>query len=279
MTMQSTIVPAIRQLLQRFLHFCLPNCCLWCDFPVHQPGSQLCDHCQAALPRLYWPLHDNALQLPAVNNGLQAPQFDAVWSLSWYQLPWSHFISAWKLQQELACGQMLRQQLTLALPAWRLQDQFAAVAYVPMHPKRLRERGFNQSRQLAATVAAVTGLPLLHVFVAQSHLPHQLGASASARRAQLRRQFRLTSGPGIGALPTKILLVDDVLTTGATLNQLSRLLRKAGAERIGVVTLAITPAPGTPTALYSSPSPLSSPESNNLPKYRLLTNNRPDPTK
>lgn len=279
MTMQNTIVPAIQQLLQRFLHFCLPNCCLWCDFPVHQPGRQLCDHCQVALPRLYWPLNGNALLLPAVSRGLQAPKFDAVWTLSWYQLPWSHFISAWKLQQELACGQMLRQQLTQALPAWRLQDQFAAVAYVPVHPKRLRERGFNQSRQLAATVAAVTGLPLLHVFIAQSHLPHQLGASASARRAQLRRQFRLTPASAEALLPSRILLVDDVLTTGATLNQLSHLLRRAGVQRIGVVTLAITPAPGTQTSLYSSPSPLSSPESNNLPKYRLLTNNRPEPTK
>ncbi len=265
MAIQITIVPALKQLLQRFLHLCLPNCCLWCDFPVHQPGEQLCDHCQVALPRLYWSLNGNALQLPAINRGLQAPQFDAVWSLSWYQQPWSHFISAWKLQQELACGQLLRQQLALALPHWSLQDQFAAVAYVPMHPKRLRERGFNQSRQLAATVAAVSGLPLLHVFVAQSHLPHQLGASASARRAQLRRQFRLKS-PADATLPTQILLVDDVLTTGATLNQLSRLLRKAGVQRVGVITLAITPAPGTQTWLYSSPSPLSSPESNNLPK-------------
>lgn len=266
MAIQTTIVPALQQLLQRFLHLCLPNCCLWCDFPVLQPGAQLCDHCQAALPRLYWLENADALQLPAIRRGLLAPKFDAVWSLSWYLQPWSHFISAWKLQQELACGQMLRQQLTLALPAWHLQDQFAAVAYVPVHPKRLRERGFNQSRQLAATVAAVTGLPLLHIFVAQSHLPHQLGASASARRAQLRRQFRLASVPGIAALPTNILLVDDVLTTGATMNQLCRLLRKAGVQRIGVVTLAITPAPGTQTWLYSSPSPLSSPESNNLPK-------------
>ena len=161
MAIQTTIVPAIQLMLQRFLHCCLPNCCLWCDFPVHQPGAQLCDHCQAALPRLYWSLSGDALQLPAVGRGLLAPQFDAVWSLSWYQQPWSHFISAWKLQQELACGQLLRQQLALALPLWRLQDQFAAVAYVPVHPKRLRERGFNQSQQLAATVAAVTGLPLL----------------------------------------------------------------------------------------------------------------------
>lgn len=266
MAIQTTIVPALQRLLQRFLHFCLPNCCLWCDFPVHRPGTQLCDHCLAALPRLYWSLSGNALQLPAVGRGLLAPQFDAVWSLSWYQQPWSHFISAWKLQQELACGQLLRQQLALALPLWRLQNQFTAVAYVPVHPKRLRERGFNQSQQLAATVAAVTGLPLLHVFVAQSHLPHQLGASASARRAQLRRQFRLKPIPDGTALPAQILLVDDVLTTGATLNQLCRLLRKAGVQRIGVVTLAITLAPGTQTWLYSSPSPLSSPESNNLPK-------------
>ena len=273
------IVPALLPLAQRFLHFCLPNCCLWCDFAVQQPAAQLCDFCQAALPRLYWPAGAHALQLPAVRRGLQSPLFDAVWSLSWYQQPWSHFISTWKLQQDLACGVMLRQQLAAALPDWALHQHYDAISYVPVHRKRLRERGFNQARQLAMTVAHSTNLPLLDLFLAQSHLPHQLGASASARRAQLRRQFRLQ--PAVNdwpQLPQRILLVDDVLTTGATLNQLSRLLRKAGVRQIGVVTLAITPAPGVSTtlyasqapytapALYSSPSPLSSPESNNLPK-------------
>lgn len=267
MAISSSIVPAIQQLLQRFLHICLPNLCLWCDFPVHRPSSQLCDHCQAALPRLYWPPGANALQLPAVRRGLSDPIFDAIWSLSWYQAPWGHFISAWKLQQVLACGVMLRQQLALSLPDWALHEQFDAVSFVPMHPKRLRERGFNQSQQLAATVSTVAGLPLVALFQAQSHRPHQLGSSASARRAQLRQQFRLSlpfsEWP---QLPKHILLVDDVLTTGATLNQLSRLLKRAGVQRIGVITLAITPAPGTQTSLYSSPSPESSPESNNLPK-------------
>ncbi|MDZ7868154.1 MAG: phosphoribosyltransferase family protein [Rheinheimera sp.] len=264
MRTRQAIVPALLPLAQRFLHFCLPNCCLWCDFAVQQPAAQLCDYCQAALPRLHWPAGAQALHLPAVRRGLQSPLFDAVWSLSWYQQPWSHFISAWKLQQDLACGVMLRQQLARALPDWALHQHYDAISYVPMHRKRLRERGFNQSRQLAMTVARCTNLPLLDLFLAQSHLPHQLGASASARRAQLRRQFRLQ--PAVDDLPSRILLVDDVLTTGATLNQLSRLLRKAGVPQIGVVTLAITPAPGVSTTLYSSPSPLSSPESNNLPK-------------
>lgn len=267
MAISNSIVPALQQLLQRFLHSCLPNLCLWCDFPVHRPASQLCDHCQAALPRLYWSQGANAFQLPAVRRGLSAPCFDAIWSLSWYQTPWSHFISAWKLQQVLACGVLLRQQLALSLPNWVLNEQFDAVSFVPMHPKRLRERGFNQSQQLAATVAAVAGLPLVALFQAQSHRPHQLGSSASARRVQLRQQFCLSLPVGAWPqIPKRILLVDDVLTTGATLNQLSRLLRKAGVLRIGVVTLAITPAPGIQNSLYSSPSPESSPESNNLPK-------------
>jgi ComF family protein len=268
MPVPTPIVPAMQTLLQRFLHFCLPNCCVWCDFPVHRPAQQLCDHCLAALPRLYWPAGANALQLPAVKRGLTEPRFDAVWSLTWYQPPWSHFISAWKLQQDLACGVMLRQQLALALADWAVQQQdFDAVSYVPVHPKRMRARGFNQAQQLAKTVSAVTGLPLLQLFQAQSHLPHQLGASASARRAQLRRQFRLSlPASQWHHIPKRVLLVDDVLTTGATMNQLSRLLTQAGVQRIGVITLAITPAPGIQSSLYSSPSPLSSPESNNLPK-------------
>lgn len=268
----SAIVPALLPLAQRFLHFCLPNCCLWCDFAVQQPATQLCDYCQAALPRLHWLDDADAFGLPAIRRGLRSAQFDKAWSLSWYQPPWNHFITAWKLKQDLACGVMLRQQLALALPGWALQHQFDAVAYVPMHIKRLQQRGFNQSQQLACTVAQQTGLPLLNLFRAQSYLTHQLGATARIRRAQLRRQFRLQAQDQAHPLPRRILLVDDVLTTGATLNQLSRLLRKSGVQQIGVVTLAITPAPGINPELYatplrySSPSPLSSPELNNVPK-------------
>lgn len=227
--------------LQQLLHLLLPNSCLWCHLPVQQSQQQLCDYCIVALPGLSLANHHyNALLLPAVWRGLKPVRFDLLHSLSWYQLPWSYWIRQWKFQQDFACGEFLCQQMAEAC------QQFAAsgkpipqaVCFVPMSRERRKERGFNQAQQLAAIIAATWQLPLLDVFQSKSS-HHQVGLTRQQRRANLRRQFRLQHRD---KLPEHLLLVDDVITTGATIDQLCRLLRKHQVKRIDVWTLAITPA-------------------------------------
>ncbi len=258
----AALKPATRFILpwlQQFLHFCLPNCCLWCDLPVQQASAQLCNACQQALPRFTPPAAVPLLALPALRQGFSEVQFDALWALSWYQQPWSHFISGWKFQRDLACGDLLKQQLSAYLTQVKSDCSFDAVSFVPVHPKRLRERGFNQSEQLAAVAGDALGLPVLSLFRARQHQPHQVGASAVQRKAQLRHQFALLPA---GILPASVLLVDDVITTGSTLNQLCRQLRRAGVKHIGVCCLCVTAAPGLSLQLYSSPSSPPAPASN-----------------
>lgn len=264
------IVPVLQQLL----HLCLPNPCLWCRFSVQQSASQLCQDCQQALPRLQGPPALPLLALPAIAQGLRRPLFQALWSLSWYQSPWSGWLLAWKFHQDLAAGAALKQLLARAAADWPIQA--TAVCYVPISPNRQHERGFNQAAELAAVLATTHQLPLLHLFSADNTEQHQVGADAATRRRQLRHQFRMNQPL---ELPNRLLLVDDVITTGATVRQLCRLLRKAGVGHIEVCTLLITPAPGVDTGLYSSPSSLPLTELNALPRYKALTNKRPEPTK
>jgi ComF family protein len=197
----------------------------------------------------------NLLLLPEVARGLADRQFDRLYSLSWYQLPWSHFISQWKFQQDLACGELLQQQLQQACQHYQQQGPVTAqaVCFVPVSQQRLRQRGFNQAQVLAATVARGLQLPLLTLFAHSGHQTHQLGLNRQQRRANLRRQFRLL--PDL-ALPLQLLLIDDVITTGATVNQLCRLLRRAGVQQIEVWTLAITAA-SRRGQLYSQLQPFS----------------------
>jgi len=239
--------------MKTLLHWLLPQQCLWCQLPVQQAGQQLCRYCNLALPRLSL-LQTNLLLLPEVDRGLTDRQFDRLYSLSWYQLPWSHFISQWKFQQDLACGELLKQQLQQASQHYQQQAAVTAqaVCFVPVSPQRLRQRGFNQAQVLAATVARCLQLPLLTLFAHSGHQTHQLGLNRQQRRANLRRQFRLL--PDL-SLPAQLLLVDDVITTGATVNQLCRLLRRAGVQQIEVWTLAITAA-NRRGQLYSQPLPL-----------------------
>lgn len=110
---------------------------------------------------------------------------------------------------------------------------------MPISNQRRRERGFNQAEALASVVAASFGLPVLTLFTHSGQQSHQVGLNRQQRRANLRRQFRLRADT---PLPSRLLLVDDVITTGATVNQLCVLLRRAGVQQIEVWTLAITAA-------------------------------------
>ncbi|RVU39902.1 ComF family protein [Rheinheimera riviphila] len=227
--------------LHQLLHLLLPNSCLWCQLPVQQAKQQLCDYCIAALPGLSLANHQhNALLLPAVWRGLTPVKFDLLHSLSWYQLPWSHWIRQWKFQQDFACGELLCQQLAKACRLYTSSGGTKpdAVCFVPMSRERRKERGFNQAQQLAAVIADSWQIPLLDIFHSKS-TQHQVGLTRQQRRANLRRQFRLQQRE---KLPPHLLLVDDVITTGATIDQLCRLLRKQQVLRIDVWTLAITPA-------------------------------------
>jgi ComF family protein len=108
---------------------------------------------------------------------------------------------------------------------------------VPLHPARLAERGFNQAELLAAPCAARWGVPLLGRALARVRATRpQAELDAEARQANVRGAFRVAR-PG-QVRGRRLLLVDDVLTTGATVSAAARALRAAGAAAVGVVVLA-----------------------------------------
>ena len=108
---------------------------------------------------------------------------------------------------------------------------------VPLHPKRLRERGFNQSLLLARHLAdgLCTELDFLSLRRVKSTLP-QTGLDREERRKNVRSAFRLVNPKAVkGKL---ILLVDDVATTGNTLNECARVLKRSGARKVLCLVLA-----------------------------------------
>ena len=112
----------------------------------------------------------------------------------------------------------------------------ATVACRPLHPRRLRQRGFNPAALLARCVAAEIQVP----FVARGlrrmrDTPHQTGLGAEQRRRNVRAAFGAAR-----ALPPRIWLVDDVVTTGSTLKESARACRIAGAEHVTAICVAST---------------------------------------
>ncbi|GIV14938.1 MAG: amidophosphoribosyltransferase [Armatimonadota bacterium] len=114
------------------------------------------------------------------------------------------------------------------------------VVPVPIHRQRERERGFNQSALLAREFCRSTGLPLLQDVLERTvYRQPQVGLDAAERRENVKDAFRVTQPQAVAG--KSVLLIDDVWTTGSTLNEAARALLTAGAERVFAYTVAHEP--------------------------------------
>lgn len=112
----------------------------------------------------------------------------------------------------------------------------AVLMPVPLHRRRLWERGFNQSGLLAAELAKRSGLRVLHGLVRSKSTPPLRGMSRLQRRRAVSGAFKLKEKAGVDG--RTVVLVDDVLTTGSTANSCARALLRAGAGRVELLTWA-----------------------------------------
>ena len=256
----------------------LPRACALCELPLRQPDAGLCRHCRLGLPgrgRARCPrcgLGLTAAGCPACADHDFA--FQATWVLADYAPPLDRLIGAVKFQRQIglagALGRELRRTLAPALRAALAADPAgdpdgdpaedpnaepsadssakpsaapgpppgsAAVVAVPLSASRLRERGFDQARVLATALASGLALPLLPALTRVRATEAQSRLDQAARRRNLSEAFR-ARGP---APPRQVVLVDDVITTGATVDAAARALQAAGARRVLVVAVARTP--------------------------------------
>jgi ComF family protein len=114
--------------------------------------------------------------------------------------------------------------------------QLDAVVAVPLHPWRRLVRGYNQSEALARGLCGRLSLPLRPWLRRVRHTPTQTGRPASARRANVRGAFAVRRGAVVAG--RTVLLMDDVMTTGATASEAARALMSAGARAVTVAVLA-----------------------------------------
>lgn len=115
-------------------------------------------------------------------------------------------------------------------------EAFDALVAVPLHPKRLRERGYNQSEVLANAVGRRLGKPCLRAIERVRATPHQARLGAAERPANVAGAFAPRRDVAVEGL--SVVLVDDVVTTGSTLAECAAVLRTAGAREVRALTIA-----------------------------------------
>jgi ComF family protein len=215
------------------LDLLLPQRCLVCS----RPGDQLCGRCRSGLRRLEPPLcarcgaptawdvrrcAECAGRRLAFASARAAVAYDAAARL---------VVRAWKEQGLRRLAALAAELVTEGV----VRPDAAAVAVVPPDRDRTLKRGHHTAEALARELAEAWQLPLLRALDRPRAAPRQRGLSRAERRRNLRGAFVPRT-----EVPTRIALVDDVYTTGATVHFAASALRKAGAGRVEVVTFART---------------------------------------
>lgn len=182
-----------------------------------------------------------ALPVPATTAACGAclrrpPEFDATVAVADYGAPMDGIVLALKFRHRLELAPILG--ALLAERARSLPEPPALLMPVPLAFERLAERGFNQSLEIARATARDLGAALDHrSLVRVRHAPPQVSLSLDARARNVRGAF-VVRGPLHGL---RIGVIDDVMTTGSTLNEVARVLKAAGAHQVVNLVVARTP--------------------------------------
>ena len=194
-----------------------------------QARLDLCATCAARLP---W--------VPATTRIAPPPGIDRIVAAFDYAPPLDRWLPRFKFHRDFAAGRLLAQLMRAACANAPRPD---ALLPIPLHRARLRHRGYDQALELAKPLARDLALPLhcdllrrVRATAPQSEL------DAAARAGNLRGAFATTSRAG---LPAHVALVDDVMTTGATLGAAAEALRHAGVARVDAWACARVPQAGT----------------------------------
>lgn len=212
--------------------------CLLCG--AASRSGAWCGPCDSAMPYMAMP-HCPVCALPTLNGATcgrclkQAPQFDRTLAVFAYAFPLDKMVQALKFNEQLTLVRLLAEKL-----AQRIEIRPDCIVAMPLHPARLRERGFNQSLELARQVARILEIPLLsHACQRVRDTPPQSTLPWKERGKNMRKAFTCTadlSGKHVAVL-------DDVMTSGASINELARALRQAGAREVSAWVVARTLPP------------------------------------
>ena len=206
-----------------------------CGRCLHSPeplsAEYFCSSCRTPYQNAF-PLDEEG-RCALCRSGLRG--YDAAYCFGAYEGVLRELIHLYKYGKMRTLAGALGGYMAQALPR---DEAFDAVVPVPLYWKRQWKRGFNQAELLARVQARRTGIPFLKALRRVRATPNQAGLSNSERRRNMTQAFQCRGGAERRMAGKRILLVDDVLTTGSTAAACAMVLKRAGARRVAVLTVA-----------------------------------------
>ena len=229
-----TNITGVSQLLSDWL---FPNYCLQCHALVHQQQG-LCEHCLQDLSLLDLSAGKNLLHRPDILELFPDCQFERLIACAWYRPPFDHWLTQLKFHNQIhykkALGQIINQQLAVAKQSAKEWPDYFVI--LPLHRQRFFSRGFNQVDQVWRTCLADEVI-CDDLLVKCKTTSKQTNLTRAKRIKNLQGAFRCNKV----VTGDTVAIVDDVMTSGATLNAATEALKQAGAKQVWAFVTCLTP--------------------------------------
>ena len=236
----------MRALIERCLQFLLPPQCHCCEIFLEEGQQGICPDCLSKIRWIEPPLC-TLCGVPFLSREIEnhpcgacltrGKYFTMARAVGYYEGPLREAIHRWKYEEKSYLTLFFGEKLAEGFCRYWDPQSFDLIIPVPLHSKRLRERGFNQALLLVKELSRRTQIPYSKRLLQKRILtPPQVNLSGGEREKGVRGSFHIQRDEEIEG--KSILLVDDVYTTGATVNECSKVLLKAGVERVDVLTIA-----------------------------------------
>lgn len=218
----------------------LPYTCLLCQSKAKD--YDLCAHCLQSFPRIENPCLQCGFPL-SFNHSVcgrcqsEPPDYDRTMALFSYQDPLPSLISQFKFHQKLFYGALFGFLFAQALQKNVQEDLPEVLIPVPLHSSRLSERGYNQALELAGPISRLTKIPLeSQILIRTRATAQQATLIQENRQKNVKKAFEVRKKLSY----SHVGLVDDVMTTGHTLNECARVLKLAGVQKVTLLVIART---------------------------------------
>lgn len=215
-----------------------PQPCILCN-AANGNELGLCPACLSDLP-FHQGEYCPQCGLPSTNNFMcgaciaSPPDFDATRSIFRYEYPISQLVQHYKYGQQLHLGNLFAKLLEQKLSAHKLPD---LIIPMPLHPKRLTERGFNQSLEVAKILGKALNIRVDYTTCLRTkYSPPQASLPLKQRATNIKGAFACTKS----LTGLRVALIDDVMTTGASLNALAKAVKAKGASHVECWVIART---------------------------------------